>query len=507
MSQNTEALSRGYEAALCNYLQAAGGTAVGALAYSALGGPAISVPTAVAIAGISAMAYAHNCSWDPEGPSSIPPGTSNIVPGSCLEATECQLWLTDVHGTQWNGSKVRKLNYIVDDGFYPNGTPRVKYSYINCDGEEVINTGSGNDMPVSTEVKNGASCVGDPAPEPPPEQFVHQYTDNVTNCTNNFALEGFVTTPNGEWNPVFTVSQAEELPEGGGSTKNTTTKPTTGCSFNNIVIYKRPSFGGGDDPPIIIPPGGDGGGGGGGDDPGPDDEPWWLGPLKDFLPYLAYNTLMAVAEALSSQYPEQTWELVAPCQKDDEGNPAKATFPIPGGGFNRTVMDKLDALQANTQVALSWKTPICEPEPTPVEGDFRTISFRSDETSPYGKSRLRKRLRYRSVSGIGLNDLVDYWKDFTFEAGPVVVGHVGGPWGSPQVWASSEAEGKRVLQHAAGEAGFDPDQVGEWRIGSSNSARYGVSGTMRVDTTGGFYWITARDGASERPMVAKASDL
>jgi hypothetical protein len=232
-----------------------------------------------------------------------------------------------------------------------------------------------------------------------------------------------------------------------------------------------------------------------------------LQPLRDFLPYLAYNTLMELANYLASTFPAQQWELLAPCDLNDEGKPDIATFPIPGGGFQQTVMDKLDALQANTQVALSWKTPICPPEQPQLEGDFRTISFRSDETSPYGKSRLRKRLRYRSVSGIGLGELVDYWKDFTFEAGPVVVGHVGGPWGSPQVWAASEDEAKRVLRHAAGEAGFDPDQVGEWRVGSSDSARYGVSGTMRIDTTGGYYWITNRDGASGRPIVAKDSYL
>jgi hypothetical protein len=30
-----------------------------------------------------------------------------------------------------------------------------------------------------------------------------------------------------------------------------------------------------------------------------------------------------------------------------------------------------------------------------------------------------------------------------------------------------------------------------------------VSGTMNIDTTGGFYWITDRDGSNGRPVVAK----
>ena len=403
---------------------------------------------------------------------------------------------------------VQKLISSRRSGTYPNGTPKCTTTFINCDGIQESDDEAIADLwPITTEVEEGHVCKGDPSPEPGPDpnNYVYEYYDNETNCTNNFGLEGFVTTPNGEWNPVFTVSPAGESP--GGTVRFQPTKPTVGCSFNNVVAFKRPSHGS-DDPPIIIPPGGgDDGGGGGGDDPGGDDEPWWLQPLRDFLPYLAYNTLMELANLLASTWPAQQWELLAPCDLNDEGKPDIATFPIPGGGFQQTVMDKLDALQANTQVALSWKTPICPPEQPQLEGDFRTISFRSDETSPYGKSRLRKRLRYRSVSGIGLGELVDYWKDFTFEAGPVVVGHVGGPWGSPQVWAASEDEAKRVLRHAAGEAGFDPDQVGEWRVGSSDSARYGVSGTMRIDTTGGYYWITNRDGASGRPIVAKDSYL
>ena len=49
--------------------------------------------------------------------------------------------------------------------------------------------------------------------------------------------------------------------------------------------------------------------------------------------------------------------------------------------------------------------------------------------------------------------------------------------------------------------GFDPDQTGRWSVGGSGSPRLGVSDTMRVRTTGGYYWITARDGAEGRPLV------
>ena len=197
----------------------------------------------------------------------------------------------------------------------------------------------------------------------------------------------------------------------------------------------------------------------------------------------------------------------AACDKDAEGNLEQMTYPLTGASTRNEALTSI--YQLNTTIAgmiqqhLLWKTPVCEPENPELEGDYRTISFRSDETSPFGKSRLRKRFKYRSESGTELGGVVDHWRDFTFSAGPVCVKHQGSPLGSPQVWAASVDEGKRVIRHAAGEAGIDPDQVGEWRIGGSDNPRYGVSDTMRVDTTGGYYWITARDGSDARPIVAK----
>jgi hypothetical protein len=171
------------------------------------------------------------------------------------------------------------------------------------------------------------------------------------------------------------------------------------------------------------------------------------------------------------------------------------------------MMTRTNLLAEMVNDQFNGKTPICGPdEPPEPEGEFRTISFRSEKTSPYGNSRLRKRLRYRSQQGVGLDALINYWKDFQWEAGPFRVRHTGSSWGAPEVWASSEDEGKRVLRHAAGEAGVDPDKVGRWSTRRSNSSRRGVSGTMNVDTTGGYYWITERDGSSHRPVVALTSE-
>ena len=175
--------------------------------------------------------------------------------------------------------------------------------------------------------------------------------------------------------------------------------------------------------------------------------------------------------------------------------------PLPPRDYNPSfdeINDDLDKIQEELE---RLKECACPEEPV-IQGQFRTISFRSDETSPFGKSRLRKRLRYRGSEGVELSALVDHWRDFTWQSGPVRVRHTGASWGTPEVWASTESEGKRVLLHAAREAGIDPNQVGRWSARSSDSSRLGVSDTMRVDTTGGYYWITARDGSDQRPIVA-----
>lgn len=202
--------------------------------------------------------------------------------------------------------------------------------------------------------------------------------------------------------------------------------------------------------------------------------------------------------------PATEYLLQGVCEDVSEDDPEQpiTTAILPEAQWAIGLTDRLDALAFLLQAHLGYRTPTCGSQKPVLEGDFRTISFRSDEVSPYGKSRLRKRLRYRSTSGVGLAQVVDHWKDFTFNAGSVCVKHTGSPWGTITVWAATADEGKRVIRHAAGESGLDPDQDGRWIVGGSNSPRLGVSGTMRVDTKGGYYWITARDGSDARPIVA-----
>lgn len=202
------------------------------------------------------------------------------------------------------------------------------------------------------------------------------------------------------------------------------------------------------------------------------------------------------------QLPERTYKLTGICEKVDEGeDQPEWEYPIPSQRFELALSQRLDVIAQMLQRHLSLKTPVCPPERPAKEGEFRTISFVSDEISPNGRDRVHKRFRYRSVSGIGLAGVVDHWRAFTWQAGPVCVAHKGAYWGTPQVWAATAEEGKRVIRHAALEAGLDPDQTGGWVISGSDNPRYGMPGTMKVNTSGGYYWITERLGSNARPQV------
>ena len=234
------------------------------------------------------------------------------------------------------------------------------------------------------------------------------------------------------------------------------------------------------------------------------------GPLHDWTDWLdtigdALEIQQNLSDLLAGPAPATQYTLTGVCEElDDEGNQPVFSAPIGEQPAFDSLMRRVDALSELMQAHLGYKTPICgKPKPL-LEGDWRTISFISDDVSPEGKSRLRKRFRYRSSSGVGLDGLVDHWKDFSFSAGAVIVQHKGASWGTPQVWASSIDEGKRVIRHAGGEAGIDPDQVGEWRVSGSDNPRYGMPGTMRVNTSGGYYWITERLDSDGRPQVQTA---
>lgn len=114
----------------------------------------------------------------------------------------------------------------------------------------------------------------------------------------------------------------------------------------------------------------------------------------------------------------------------------------------------------------------------------------------------RKRLGYRDQSGASQAAHAAHWSGFTFTGGPWRV-ILSGSWGQPQVWASSPAEGKRVLLHAAAIAGYDPaaDPTAEWQIVEVTNGRHPAGRVYGVRQT--FYGpqVTKRQGSAGFPEM------
>ena len=178
---------------------------------------------------------------------------------------------------------------------------------------------------------------------------------------------------------------------------------------------------------------------------------------------------------------------------DPDGNPYS---PPPPKDYNPRFDDIDKDLDDIKKELDAVKDCACDDPKPELLGDWVSIRFVSDGISPGGTNPLRKLFRYRSQSSRTDEQLREYWAGFTWQAGPVIVQHKGTWWGTPQVWASSAEEGKRVLRFAAGEAGATPDTDGEWVITGSASPRYGMPGTMRIQQYRGRDWVTSRLGPS-----------
>ena len=452
------------------------GDAVPALQTLALVAPPVR-PVAIA-ASLGQWAAQRNCNWD-----QLKPGPGSQCAKKSIDNNNWDLWFYGDGGYeegQLVGVGREILSESINNGF-------AICNFIDSFGAQSQLIRGGEPNPIT----NGRWCLQqsgvEPEPVEPPAPYVYN-TEEGCSLTVNF--EAWGQLPDGTAGPIFRIEPGDSTRAGGGV--------IGGCNFNPTIYFEGDGGGGG----------GNGGGGGGGysvpylPEPNPEGTPVWQDLLNAALAGAAGAAInQALDAALAKVYDGAIYRMEAPCDKDGDGNPLVWEKEIPPAPSTDALGYRLTAIHEQISQALAWKTPICNDKVEP-EGDWRTISFRSETTSPYGKSCLRKRFRYRSQSGLGLGEIVDHWKDFTFESGPVIVCHSGSSWGTPQVWAATEDEGKRVIRHAAGEAGIDPDQVGRWTISSSSSARYGVSSSMSVDTTGGYYWITARDGSDGRPIVA-----
>ena len=218
--------------------------------------------------------------------------------------------------------------------------------------------------------------------------------------------------------------------------------------------------------------------------------------------------LEALIAALLSLLPGFDYSLTEKCEPcgDDEQCPAPVYSEKLADGETAGLQGlayRMDALARLVDGQLGARQVTCNSSPPELEGSWVTIRFESDAPSEMGNRPLRKLFRYRTVSGKSLGQLADYWHAFRWNAGPVCVIHKGASWGTPQCWAESADEGKRVIRFAAAESGFNPDEVGQWQISFSGNPRIGQRGSMRVKLVEGFPAVTARDGSDGLPEVAQ----
>lgn len=115
---------------------------------------------------------------------------------------------------------------------------------------------------------------------------------------------------------------------------------------------------------------------------------------------------------------------------------------------------------------------------------------------------LRKKLTYRDNSGASQLAHALHWRGFTWQAGPAIVVCYG-PFGTMKVWAASEAEGRRVINHAAAIAGWDLNGSAgvEWEVLQATGGRNGRTGTMQTKETPVGIEVTKRDGPSGSPLL------
>lgn len=314
------------------------------------------------------------------------------------------------------------------------------------------------------------------------------YTDPVTNCELIINFQGFTIGPGDQLRGVYKIEPAASTRATGGVITN--------CNFAPVIYAPDPAGpGGGGGGPYIgpwdpnwdpIPPGGGG------------DPPW--------LPIITGAAGGAVAgiidnileELFKVPVPQYRYTFRAACNYKEDGSFEDYTITLPEQSWNDRVLAMQEMNIDFLQQHLLWKTPTCGGHGKPLTGDPVTLNWISDEVSPASGTRLNKNLTYFDQNNTSLQATVDHWKDFVWQSGAVVVSCAGTALGKPQVWASTEAEGKRVLEHAAQIAGVDLTDA-EWMLGTPKDPRFGVPATMRILKRKGILGITKRGGQNGYP--------
>ena len=489
MDDFQSAVAAGAKLALCTVLGSYGAAAP-KLAATAVGAPTPATIAAAVGAGLSLYAFANNCTWDPNGAG--PPSGEGSIRG-CMEAADgmhlnVSVW---VKGTE-TGDRFVPISggnvSIAGDGVQGEGDARSYYVDIkNNDTSEVTRT-------VHTYYSDGSNAVqgepvdpitGDPAackvpaPEgPAPRPGPVSYTDPASGCEINVTLLGWTLGPANTVGGTYLIEPAPASRATGGV--------IGGCNFEPVVyIDQRPTGGGGggggDGPIVPLPP----------DWPGPEGDDWWKDLAKAALEGLLYYTIgRALDEVFSPVYAGGSRTLTAACNYKADGSPEEFTVTYPAEKFGDAVFTALDMIMDFQQQILKWKTPVCFGNHH--AGEPYTLTWVSDETNAQGNA-LVKEMKYWDQSGKTHEEHFLHWKDFVWQAGPVMVGVAGSVLGKMQVWAASETEGRRVVDHAASISGVTLT-ADNYVVSTSKSSRVGQPGTMRIQQSRGLWMVANRDG-------------
>ena len=351
----------------------------------------------------------------------------------------------------------------------PNGTP-TEQSLVNWN---VVNGQTGT-LQVIT------ACNDEQTIDTPLDTYTFQYTDASTSCVYNYVLSDAWIDSDGFPRLAWAVDgdTGGELRNNcqGGRIAGYVWAPQTINRYVYNVDFDGPGSGPPDGPDWIF-------------------NPDWGAIAGLLMRLLEYND------------PGDLYRLVSVCETDDEGEPISEAVEVevPAGfrNFGASARIRFNAMNELMQGLKDFRQPICRAQPT--GGDLVSVNFESDQASPNGEKRLRKLFRYRDQMATDLAGHAAHWEDFTWNAGPVIVKHVGAAWGELQVWAEDADEGKRVIRHAGTIAGLNPDTEGEWVITDSADPRYGQPGTMRLarrqSAEGEFLRISKRPGPNGLPVV------
>jgi len=492
-------LGEGAGGALCSVLSAYGASAplltTLALIEPTPGGEALAVG-----AGLASLAAEYGCNWDPNGsgpalnPSDIQ-GCMRAGGGSHLEIyvwskavnpdgdwVLIQSGNVAINGTRQGDVSGNPTWFVettnLDTGvtgetavtLYPDGSNAAKG--VAIDGP--------NGEPAQCETPAPSGVAPRPAPVP--------YTDPNSGCEINVTLLGWTLGPANQLGANYLIEPAPAARASGGV--------IGGCNFDPVVY--------------ILPPGGGGGGGGGGNPPivplppggGPiSGDDWWKQLVIEAIDGVyEWAISRALDEYFAPSYPEQTRTIQAACNYQQDGQLEEFSVTYPEQKFPERLLSEIDSLSAFQQQILKWRTPVCFGNHT--SGEPYTLTWVSDEKTPAGRT-LLKQMKYWDQTGKTLEEHFLHWKDFVWQAGPIMVGVAGSVLGKMQVWAATESEGRRVVDHAASISGvtLSPEN---YIVSTTAKPRVGQAGTMRLKNDGYRWWIGNRStpaGPATYPRV------